>query len=237
MLRVVHKFCVAMWMKLAIEKSVVLTSGAKDTKWSVTEGDSDLVAVISAKYLGITVQVKGRNLNKKREVSMISVAKKYAHVIMRFSRIGQDKAQVASLLWEKCTIPAILHPVEAMTTSKGTIMELNRIHNTVSRFVLQLLKSEALAAGYIDAGMKLMQAWIMQRTCLFVWKMMNSSEPLLSNVIEAIRRDHTDIWNLRVSGHMEELGAVSFNGRKVVLKKALFNFVVKEVLVMKQSLP
>ena len=36
---------------------------------------------------------------------------------------------------------------------------------------------------------------------------------------------------------MEELGAVSFNGRKVVLKKALFNFVVKEVLVMKQSLP
>ena len=68
-------------------------------------------------------------------------------------------------------------------------MELNRIQSMVARFVLQFPKSVALAAGYIDAGMKPMQARIMQRTCLFVWKMMNSSNPLLSNVLGAVRQD------------------------------------------------
>ena len=102
----------------------------------VTEGDPNLEAVISAKYLGITVEVKGRNIIEEREVTMISTARKYAHTIMGYSRIGQDKAQVACLLWEKCAIPAILYAVEAMNISLGTVMELNRIQNMVARFVL-----------------------------------------------------------------------------------------------------
>ena len=42
----------------------------------------DLEAVISAKYLGVAIQVKGRSLIKEREISMILSARKYAHTIM-----------------------------------------------------------------------------------------------------------------------------------------------------------
>ena len=60
MLRAIHKFCVAMHIKLSVDRSVLLTSGPQDTIWKVSNNEPELEAVISAKYLGITIQVKGR---------------------------------------------------------------------------------------------------------------------------------------------------------------------------------
>ena len=74
--------------------------------------------------------------------------------IMGYSRGGQDKAQVAYLLWERCTIPAVLYGVEAMPLSKSTIAELNCIQNMVARFILPLPKSASLVAGFVGGGMK-----------------------------------------------------------------------------------
>ena len=146
MLRAVHRFCVAMHMKLAVEKTIILTSGPQDTTWKVSNSEPELEAVISAKYLGITIQVKGRNLIKECEVAMISTARKYAHTIMGYSRIGQDKSKIAYLLWERCALPAILYGVEAMTLTKSTIRELNKIQNLVARFILKLPKASSLVA-------------------------------------------------------------------------------------------
>ena len=67
---------------------------------------------------------------------MISASRKYAHTVMGYSRIGQDKSQMAYLLWECCTLPAIMYGVEAMTLTKSTIRELNKIQNLVARFIL-----------------------------------------------------------------------------------------------------
>ena len=138
----------------------------------------DLEAVIASKYIGIDIQFKGRNLIKEGEVWMIKSALKYSHTIKGFSRVGQDKAQVASLLWERCAVPAILYATEAMNISKTTIAELNRIQNLVDRFILQLPKSAAIAAVYVDGGMKPMDIRIQERTCIIVWKANNSSEIL-----------------------------------------------------------
>ena len=46
-------------MKLSVEKAVSLTSGIKDKKWKVADSVPKLEAVISAKYLEKTIQVKG----------------------------------------------------------------------------------------------------------------------------------------------------------------------------------
>ena len=65
-----------------------------------------------------------------------------------------------------------------MNISKDTIAELNRIQNVVARFILQLPKSVALAAAYVDGGMKPMDIRIQERTDMFVWKSMKSLDSL-----------------------------------------------------------
>ena len=121
-------------MQLSVEKTMILTAGPQDSVWTVSEEDPDLEAVIVAKYLGVTIQIKGRNMIKVREVQMILSARKFAHTIMGYSRVGQDKCQVAYTLWERCAIPAILYAVEAMVVSKATVKELDRIQHMVVRF-------------------------------------------------------------------------------------------------------
>ena len=121
-----------------------------------------------AKYLGVTIQIKGLNMIKEREVQMILSARKFAHTIMGYSRVGQDKCQVAYTLWERCAIPAILYAVEAMVVSKATVKELDRIQHMVVRFILQLPRSAAMAVGYLDGGMKPMQSRIQESMLICV---------------------------------------------------------------------
>ena len=82
------------------------------------------------------------------------------------------------ILWKRFVVLAILYPTEAMNISKDTIAELNRIQNVVARFILQLPKSVALAAAYVDGGMKPMDIRIQERTDMFVWKSMKSLDSL-----------------------------------------------------------
>ena len=76
--------------------------------------------ILVGKYLGIDIQVKGRNLIKGREEKMVAVAQKYANAIIGLSRNGLDRAVKAHTLWgERCAILAVLYCSEAMVLSKG----------------------------------------------------------------------------------------------------------------------
>ena len=143
-------------MKLAVSKTVIISGGAPDSRWSAGGDDgSTLEATLMGKYLGVEIQVKGRNLIKHHESKMIMVATNYAHTIMGVTRTGLDRALVAHKLWECCAIPSILYCVDASVISKSCIMKLESIQHQVARFILQLPKSAAKVCGYVDAGLKL----------------------------------------------------------------------------------
>ena len=166
---------------------------------------------------------------------MISTARKYAHTIMGYSRIGQDKSKIAYILWERCALPAILYGVEAMTLTKSTIRELNKIQNLVARFIFQLPKSSSLVAGNCDGGMKPIDIRIQERSCIFAWKSMKSSDRLLKAVFSAVRKDNNDSWNMALVKSMGEVGNSAFEERKVQLKKALHNHAVATVFALKRE--
>ena len=71
LLKAVHKFCTDMDMKLAVEKTVILAYGTNQNRWKVTEGEPDIEQALVAKYLGIEVNIQGRNLIKPCESKMI----------------------------------------------------------------------------------------------------------------------------------------------------------------------
>ena len=141
MFKAVQRFCSAMNMKLAVSKTVILSNGPANTAWSVDENKPGLEAVLVGKYLGIDLQVKGRNLVKAREDKMISIAQSYAHTIMGVTRSGLDKALIVRKLWECCAIPSFLYGVEAMTITKSTIEKLEMVQSQVARVILQLPRS------------------------------------------------------------------------------------------------
>ena len=78
-------------------------------------------SALIAKYLGVEVGMKGRNLVIAREAKMIQTARAYAHTIMGCTRLGLDRSLTASTQWESCAIPAFLYATEAMVISKATI--------------------------------------------------------------------------------------------------------------------
>ena len=143
-------------MKLAVDKTVILSAGASNTVWKVDNDSPDLVASLVAKYLGVSLCIKGRNLIKAREEKMISSAHAFGHTIIGLSRSGLYRAITARKLWEVCAIPSILYASEAMVVSATTTKELDRIQNSVPRFILQLPRSASNLAGVLDAGLMLL---------------------------------------------------------------------------------
>ena len=76
-------------MKLAISKTVIISGGTPDSRWTAGGVDgSTLEATLMGKYLGVEIQVKGQNLIKHCESKMITVATNYAHTIMGQPGLG-----------------------------------------------------------------------------------------------------------------------------------------------------
>ena len=75
LLRVVHRFCKDMHMKLAVEKTVMLSTGTGNVSWKISDTEPNLEAALVAKYLGVEVGVEGRNMVKARQAKMITTAR------------------------------------------------------------------------------------------------------------------------------------------------------------------
>ena len=76
---------------------------------------------------------------------------------------------------------------------------------------------------------------IQERTGRFVWKSMKSSDSLVAAVFQAVRNDSTDPWSKAVDLLVQVLGAQAFSGRKMLLKRAMFNYAVSSVLARKRD--
>ena len=118
------------------------------------------------KYLGVDIQVKGRNLIKAREERMIGIAQKYASTIMGITQSGLDQALVAHTLWEGCAVPAILYALKSMVLSNSVIARLDSIQHQVVHFILQLPSSAAKEAGYMETGFKPVKDTVKERVAL-----------------------------------------------------------------------
>ena len=89
LLRLVDSFCREMRMTLAVSKTYVLSTGPKDRMWKAGDFGETLHETLSAKYLGINLQLQGR-FTLKREKDVINIAQSYAFSILSVTRAGLD---------------------------------------------------------------------------------------------------------------------------------------------------
>ena len=64
LLRTVQRFCCAMNMKLAVEKTVMLSSGPENSSWNISSDNPTLNVSVVGKDIPIEINIKGRNLIK-----------------------------------------------------------------------------------------------------------------------------------------------------------------------------
>ena len=119
LLRIVSQFCKDMKMTLSTSKTYILTNSRNQGSWKVEE--ETIEEILIAKYLGVSIQVRGRSMVGKYESDIIRRATNCAFSIMNLTRGSMDRSLVARRLWEACAIPSILYCSEAMVFTRKTL--------------------------------------------------------------------------------------------------------------------
>ena len=162
LLLAVQRFC-CMRVKLAVWKTVILSSGPDNTTWKITDTSIQTWSFSSCKKPWVWTKYTRK---KYDQVSRTGYDKNYAHTIFRCTKLGLDKGATAQRLWECCANPSILYASESMVISRKTINELDKIQHSVAMFILQLTASSARLVGYIDAGFMPMNLRLMIKSGL-----------------------------------------------------------------------
>ena len=87
--------------------------------------------VREAKYLGIQIGGRGRNIFEAENKKWIEKAEKKANALIGQIRKSADKIIVGKAIWKLMAIPAILFGRAVVTSSKNNIEKLQRLENKV----------------------------------------------------------------------------------------------------------
>ena len=234
LLRVVCSFCNDMRMTLAISKTYIISNATYDINWAVNS--ETIEEILVAKYLGVKLQLRGRNIIGQYEEIMIKRAMSYAYAIMNLTRGGLDRALIAKRVWETCAIPAILYCAEALTIKKSTVRELERIQNMIGRFILQVPASTSRALAWIDAGLMPMSYRILNKQALFIYSIIKTkNNPILSKILRQALEHPADAYTKSWMKIEAQVGLIANYAKKTHLQAAITQRAVAFVLSVKRQ--
>ena len=236
LLRIVSQFCKDMKMTLSTSKTYILTNSRNQGFWKVEE--ETIEEILIAKYLGVSIQVRGRSMVGKYESDVIRRATNCAFSIMNLTRGSMDRSLVARRLWEACAIPSILYCSEAMVFTRKTLAELERIQCMVGRFILQVPASTSRVLVWCDAGLMPMEHRIQCRQALLIWNICKekNNDKLLA-VLRHLLDAQGDPWVKSWMKIQRDIGLIMEYDRKHVLVKAMADRAVKYVLSVLRTQP
>ena len=234
LLDTVARFCRDMYMKLAVSKTFILTNSTNPVDWSVD--DETIEEVMSAKYLGVNMQIRGRNMVGQYEAVMLKRATGCAMSIMNLTRAGLDRALIAKRLWECCAIPSILYCAEVLVVSKKTVEELERIQNMVGRFILQVPSSTSRALAWMDAGLVPMQDRIQTKQANYIWSAVKSrTNPTVHKILQFLLTKPEDQWVRNWMRIQQDVGIITAYSTRKELNDALRDRSVSHVMAVKSE--
>ena len=134
-----------------------------------------LEAVCSFKYLGIPLNFTPRNFFKDFNQQVRTRAQHYLSSVLSLAKTGPDRSTLAHTLWCRCALPSILYGTEIMPLTDSTIAEVERCNTVVGKFILQIPRSSANTAAYIDAGLQPISYLIAEKVLMYASSIMSKS--------------------------------------------------------------
>ena len=223
-------------LKLSEQKSKILSHDAA-TGQLVIEGDMNnedisLDQVISFKYLGVPFNSSPHSFFKSFNEQVKQRALSYTYRVLSLVKSGPNRAELAYTLWNQVALPSILYGVEVFPINKGTIDEIDRCQAIIGKFILQVPRSTANVASYLDAGLRPIWSVIAEKVLMYARSTMEKPSTYWPRVAmdEHINLGDESSYSRYLLQWKEKADCYGLN--KENIRKALKKAAMKDVLSM-----
>ena len=121
-----------------------------------------------AKYLGVQIGGKGRDIFQAENKLWIQKAEKKANEIISQIKKSCDKVIVGKAIWKLMSLPSILFARAVVTTSKTNIEKIQRIENKVWRYLLGIGGYSMVETLRGKIGASMVKSRVMETMLLFL---------------------------------------------------------------------
>ena len=121
-----------------------------------------------AKYLGVQIGGKGRDIFLAENKLWIQKAEKKANEIISQIKKSCDKVIVGKAIWKLMSLPSILFGRAVITTSKTNIEKIQRIENKVWRYLLGIGGYSTVETLRGEIGASMIKSRVMETMLLFL---------------------------------------------------------------------
>ena len=151
-------------LELSTEKTkIVQIRGPKTEENSIGK-----YKIEEAKYLGVLIGGRGRDIFQAENKKWIQKAEKKANEIISQIKKSFDKVIIGKAIWKMMSLPGILFGRAVIATSKTAIERLQRIENKVWRYLLGIGGYSTVEALRGEIGASLIKSRIMETMLLFI---------------------------------------------------------------------
>ena len=155
LIALVNHHCDVLKIRISVAKSNVISPD--DDPFTIVDQFGDevlsLEKVAMYKYLGIEMFQSIFKTGSEKQKKAISMANSYKFGCLNMSRRGPDSTILASTLWAKVALPAILFGTDCIPFSDTTITDIDRIQSQVCKSILSLSKSAPNFVAQTELGL------------------------------------------------------------------------------------
>ena len=179
-----------------------------------------------ARYLGIQIGGRGRNIFEAENRIWIEKAEKKANAVLSQIKKSADKVLVGKAIWKLMAIPALLFGRAVVTTTKSNIEKLQIIENKVWRYLLGIGGFSTVEALRGEIGASMVKSRIMETLLLYMIDTLSSQFTNIKLMMEDTILKGKGKWYKAVEEYRIELG-LTWNDLRALDKPMLKN-IVKE---------
>ena len=165
----------------------------------------DYEMVKEAKYLGVTIGGRWRNIFEVENKNILDKAKKKVNQIIAEVRKSADKAVVGRAIWKLMALPAILFGRAVVPTCISLIRSIQRQENRVWRYLMDIGGYSTVAALRGEMGASMVKSRVMETSLQYVRSTMSGDfEDMKKLMLDTINTEKGR-WYKQVNSYREEL--------------------------------
>ena len=193
-------------------------------------GDGDRIGRFKvekeAKYLGIQIGGKGRNIFHAENKIWLEKAEKRANIVLSQIRKSADRVIVGKAIWKMMAVPALMFGRTVVTSTKTSIEKLQRVENKVWRYLLGVGGYSTVEALRGEMGASMVKSRVMETMLGYMLDTLASDFGEVKQMMEDTLLKKKGRWYGAVDGYREELGITWKELRE--LKKPNLKVMIRE---------
>merc|ERR1712179_901939 len=183
------------------EKTKIMRIKGKKGEEHIKEYDM----VTEAKYLGVNIGGRGRNIFEKENSEFLNKAEKKVNQIMAEVRKSADKVVVGRAIWKLMALPAILFGRAVVTTSATQVLAIQRQGNRVWRYLMDIGGYSTVAALRGEIGASMVKSRVMETSLQYVRSTMSGDFEDVKELMLDTIKTKKGRWYKLTNSYREEL--------------------------------